>query len=72
MATLDLSDDELQDAAQAARVACHQARQDAAKQANIRAAFDSTARKFCELAQKFEAARPRDEPRARHPHVFKK
>jgi hypothetical protein len=48
MSTLDLEDVELQDAAQAARVAAAQAEKDAEKQAgsSMRAVFDRKARRF--------------------------
>ena len=59
MPTLKLCDDELQDAAQAARVASVQAEQDAERQSSpkIRAMFDNAARRFRELADMFEKAR---------------
>jgi chromosome segregation ATPase len=59
MIHLDFTDDELQDAAQAARVASVQAEKDAERQSNprIKAMFDGTARRFSELAAKFERAR---------------
>ena len=59
MRTIQLEDDELRDAAQAARVAAVQAEKDAEKQSNnsVRAMFDYTARRFQELAIKFERAR---------------
>ena len=58
---LQLTDDELQDAAQAARIACVQAEKDAEKQSNptIKGMFDSSARRWRELAAKFERARSR-------------
>ncbi len=61
MTPLQLTDDELQDAAQAARIACVQAEKDAEKQGNptIRGMFDSSARRWRELAIKFERARAR-------------
>ena len=61
MTPLNLTDDELQDAAQAARIACTQAEKDAEKQSNptIRGMFDSSARRWRELAAKFERARVR-------------
>ena len=61
MKTLDFTDDELQDAAQAARIACVQAEKDAEKQSNptIKGMFDSSARRWRELAAKFERARAR-------------
>jgi hypothetical protein len=59
MGTLKLEDDELRDAAQAARVASIQAEKDAEKQTSpsVRAMFDYSARRFLELAIKFERAR---------------
>jgi hypothetical protein len=59
MGTLRLEDDELTDAAQAARVASALAEKDAEKYTNasVRALFDSAARRFRELAEKFERAR---------------
>jgi hypothetical protein len=59
MPNIDLAPDELQDAAQAARVAAVQAEKDAERQSNlsIRAMFDNTARRFRELAARFERAR---------------
>ena len=59
MNPLQLTDDELQDAAQAARIACVQAEKDAEKQSNptIRGMFDNSARRWRELADKFERAR---------------
>jgi hypothetical protein len=59
MPHINLSPDELQDAAQAARVAAAQAEKDAEKQSSpsIRAMFDSSARRFRELAERFERAR---------------
>ena len=59
MTPLQLTDDELQDAAQAARIACVQAEKDAEKQSNptIKGMFDSSARRWRELAEKFERAR---------------
>jgi hypothetical protein len=59
MNALNLSDDELQDAAQAARIACVQAEHDAERQSNprIKSMFDSSARRWRELANKFERAR---------------
>jgi hypothetical protein len=61
MTALDLTDDELLDAAQAARIACAQAEKDAEKQSNpsIKSMFDSSARRWRELATKFERARAR-------------
>lgn len=65
MPTLDLSDNELQNAAQAARVARQQATDDASKQSNpsVRSIFETTARRFAELAAKFEQARKSDDSR---------
>jgi hypothetical protein len=59
MTPLDLSDDELQDAAQAARIASVQAENDSEKQSSprVKAMFDSSARRWRELAEKFERAR---------------
>jgi chromosome segregation ATPase len=59
MSTLQLTDDELQDAAEAARIASAQADADAEKQYNprVKAMYDGTARRFRELADKFERAR---------------
>jgi hypothetical protein len=59
MPHINLAPDELQDAAQAARVAAAQAEKDAEKQSSpsTRAMFDSTARRFRELAARFERAR---------------
>lgn len=59
MSTLELEDVELQDAAQAARVAAAQAEKDAEKQgrSTMRVMFDRQARRFWELANKFERAR---------------
>jgi hypothetical protein len=61
MTPLDFTDDELQDAAQAARIACEQAEKDAERHTNpaIRSMFDGTARRWRELAEKFERARLR-------------
>ena len=59
MTPLNLTDDELQDAAQAARIASEQAEKDAERHTNpiIRSMFDGTARRWRELADKFERAR---------------
>jgi hypothetical protein len=59
MKTIQLEDDELRDAAQAARVASVQAEKDSEKQSNpsVKATFDYTARRFMELAEKFERTR---------------
>jgi len=61
MTPLNLSDDELMDAAQAARIACVQAENDSDKQTSprVKAMFDSSARRWRELAEKFERARMR-------------
>jgi hypothetical protein len=59
MPSLNLCDDELQDAAQAARVACVQAEKDAEKQSSpkVKGMFENAARRFRELADRFEKAR---------------
>jgi hypothetical protein len=59
MTPLNLSDDELQDAAQAARIASVQAEADSEKQSSprVKSMFDSSARRWRELAEKFERAR---------------
>jgi hypothetical protein len=59
MSTLDFTDDELQDAAEAARLASEQADKEAERQSSprIKAMFDGSARRFRELANKFERAR---------------
>ena len=64
MTPLNLTDDELQDAAQAARIACVQAENDSDKQSSprVKAMFDSSARRWRELAEKFERARLRGGP----------
>ena len=61
MKTLNLTDDELQDAVQAARIASVQAEKDAERQSNpqVKGMFDSSARRWRELASKFEKARLR-------------
>jgi hypothetical protein len=61
MTPLNLTEDELQDAAQAARIACVQAENDSEKQSSprVKAMFDSSARRWRELAEKFERARIR-------------
>ena len=61
MRTLQLEDDELRDAAQAARLACQQAEKDADKHTNprVRAMYDNAARRYRELAERFERARMR-------------
>ena len=59
MKELQLTDDELQDAAQAARIASVQAEKDSERQSNpqVKGLFDSSARRWRELANKFERAR---------------
>ena len=59
MTALQFTDDELQDAAQAARAASNLAEKDAERQSNpkVRGLFENTARRFRELADKFERAR---------------
>ena len=59
MSALDFTDDELKDAAEAARLASEQADKEAEKQNSPRtkAMFDGSARRFRELANKFERAR---------------
>jgi hypothetical protein len=59
MTPLNLTDDELQDAAEAARIASEQAKKDAERHTNpaIRSMYDGTARRWRELADKFERAR---------------
>jgi len=61
MTPINLTDDELMDAAQAARIACVQAETDSDKQSSprVKAMFDSSARRWRELAEKFERARAR-------------
>jgi hypothetical protein len=61
MTPLNLTDDELQDAAQAARIASVQAEKDADRQSNpsIKSLLDGSARRWRELAAKFERARVR-------------
>ena len=61
MTALNLTDDELQDAAQAARLASVQAEKDADRQSNpsIKSLLDGSARRWRELAAKFERARVR-------------
>jgi hypothetical protein len=61
MTPLNLTDDELLDAAQAARIASVQAETDAEKQSSprVKSMFDSSARRWRELADKFERARLR-------------
>jgi hypothetical protein len=59
MPSINLAPDELQDAAQAARIASVQAEMDAEKQSSpkVRGMFENTARRFRELAERFERAR---------------
>jgi len=59
MPSLNLTDEELQDAAQAARIAAVQAEADANRQTNpaIKATFARCARRWRELANKFDRAR---------------
>jgi hypothetical protein len=61
MPTVDLTDTELQSAAQAARIAREQALTDAAAQSSptIRRTFQSSAEHFARLASKLEQARGR-------------
>jgi hypothetical protein len=61
MPTLDLEDEELRDAAKAAWLASLEAEKDAETQSNakVRAMFDNAARRYRELAEKFERARVR-------------
>ena len=66
MTTLNLSDDELLDAAEAARLASAQADALAEKQNSprLKAMYDGTARRYRELANKFERARYSPQSRA--------
>jgi hypothetical protein len=59
MPLIELSEQELRDAAQAARLAAHRAQQDAAAQLNprISATFAADAERYARLAEKFEQAR---------------
>ena len=59
MPLIELSDEEIRDAAQAARLAASQARKDAATQTNARitATFAADAERYKRLAEKFETAR---------------
>jgi hypothetical protein len=61
MNTLQFTDDELLDAAEAARLASAQADKEAEKQNSprVKALLDANARRFAELAKKFERARQR-------------
>ena len=62
MPTLELSSDELRDAAQAARVAAWRAQQDAAAQGNprINASFAADADRYTRLSKKFDDIRWRE------------
>jgi hypothetical protein len=66
MSTLDFTDDELRDAAMAARVAARQAEQDAAMQTNprINRTFREATARYTQLSDKFEHARARCKARA--------
>jgi len=59
MASINLSNSELQNAAQACRIAAVQAEQDAAKQSSpsVRAIFEASIARFQALAEKLERAR---------------
>jgi hypothetical protein len=59
MTPIHLTDDELQDAAEAARIASQQAAKDAERHSSptVKSMFDGTARRWRELADKFERAR---------------
>jgi hypothetical protein len=59
MRSIDLTADELQLAAQGARIGAVQAENDAAKQSSptVRATFEASAKRFRELAAKLEQAR---------------
>jgi len=59
MPHINLAPDELQDAAQTARVAAVQAETDAEKQSSpkVKGMFENAARRFRELAERFERAR---------------
>lgn len=61
MRAVYLEDEDLRDAAQAARLASEQAEKDAEKQTNprVRAMYDNAARRYRELAEQFERARMR-------------
>jgi hypothetical protein len=58
---VELSDEELRDAAQAARLAARQAQADSEHQSNRRlaAGFAADAERYTRLAERFEAARRR-------------
>jgi hypothetical protein len=59
MPLIELTDDELRDAAMAARIAAMRAEQDAAAQANprIKATFADGVARYATLGKKFEQAR---------------
>jgi hypothetical protein len=59
MATIELTDTELQQAAQGARMGAVQAEKDAAQQSSpsVRANFEVSARQYRQLATKLEQAR---------------
>jgi hypothetical protein len=59
MPLIELSDDELSDAAQAARLAAAQAQKDAAAQSNprISATFAESVERYTRLSVKFDSAR---------------
>jgi hypothetical protein len=61
MANLEFTDDELRDAAQAARLAAAQAEKDEAAQSNprISATFAEAVERYTRLAEKFEEVRGR-------------
>jgi hypothetical protein len=64
MPDLTLTEEELRDAAQAARLAAHRAQQDAAAQPNprISATFGADAERYTTLCERFEAARAKRPP----------
>jgi hypothetical protein len=59
MPSINLTADELQQAAQAARIGAVQAENDASKQSSptVRANFEASARRYREIAAKLEQAR---------------
>jgi hypothetical protein len=59
MPSIDLTDSDLQQAAQACRIAARQAEQDAVGQAgsSMRSHFDDSAKRYQTLSEKFEQAR---------------
>jgi hypothetical protein len=69
MALIELSDQELRDAAQAARAAAHRARQDAMamSQSAKDHGFTDAMERYARLAQKFESARQNVEGSGRLP-----